>query len=88
MSRLKIALEDNLSKIVARIGEIEKEYPDIIRVKSYSRDYSANKTDYQDFGEVSGEYSNLLKNRLQVCAELDVLEGNSGGTSYAAFGAQ
>ena len=85
MSRYKkTKLEERQTKIEARIADIESAYPDI-KVKSYSRNYNAVNTAYQDFGAVATEYRKLLNDLEEVCIKLDAFDDEETGTYLAAF---
>lgn len=85
MSRLKAIYEEQLTAVTIRIAEIVTAYPDIIKVKSYSRNYNATNTSYQDFGPVSQEYRQLLEKQAMLANKLDEIEGTTGGTTLAQF---
>ena len=85
MGRLYTTLTNRLAKVEARIAEIEAEYANIIKIKSYGRNYNATQTAYQEFGAVAKEYRELLDDQERLSIRLDEIDDSSGGSFLAAF---
>ena len=85
MSKLT-RLQSRLTKVTARIADIENAYPTIAQYKSYSKGFGEVSTTYQEFGPIASEYHRLLDQQMALEDEIDELT-NSGNstTSVAAF---
>ena len=88
MSRKATILLRQLTNTQTLITAIEANLPGITKIKSYERNFSATKTEYQQFGDVAGKYLKLLEKELDLAESLDSIEGNSGGSYLAEFGSR
>lgn len=84
MSKLT-RLQSQLSKIQARIADIETHYPTIVRYKSYSHNFGEASAAYQEFGQVAQEYRRLLADEEALQDRIDELQGDGGGSAVVEF---
>jgi len=77
-------LRTKLTKIEARIAEIEAAYPSIVKYKSYSHNFGEIQTSYQEFGPVAQEYRQLLTEQEALEDKIDDLAGDENGRSHVA----
>jgi len=85
MSKLS-RYQARLTRVEARIADIEAAYPTIAKVKGYSQGFGAVSVTYQDFGAVGVEYNRLLDQQEWLAGEIDALTtGDDGGSSVASF---
>ena len=78
-------LQARLTRVQARIAEIEAVYPDIIKHKSYSKGFGETSATYQDFGAVAKEYERLLAQESALQDQVDALSGTYTTSGIAAF---
>ena len=78
-------LQSRLTKVQARISNIESAYPTIVKYKGYSHNFGETRTDYQQFGPVADEYQRLLMQEEALEDRIEELQGTGGSTTVAAF---
>lgn len=85
MSTLTTTLQARLTKVQARIAEIEAKYPGILRTKSYSASTATgpSKTN-QDFKAVHEAYLQLLSEEEELSLRIDAAQSSGNTSSYVA----